>query len=135
MDDLDTPDELALRSLLLGVVHRSISHYAEARAFLLDVANHKVEANWISALALFELSVLRLKEAEAVDTAAGDTPATGLRSGQAKALWKEVLKEAEEMLDRACETLVSADLSSRIDTRISLLRNEIMLKQTQVLGE
>jgi hypothetical protein len=133
--DLDTPDELAIRSLLVGVVHRSISHFTEARAFLLDVAKHQVEAKWISALALFELAVLHLKEAEALDKTDADTPTTGPPSDQSKTLWKRILKEAGEMLDRASETSANADLSSRLDPRISLLRDEILLKQKRVFSE
>ena len=131
-DDLDTPDELAIRSLLVGVVHRSISHFAEARAFLLDVAKHQVEAKWISGLALFELAVLCLKEAEASDKTDADASPP---SDQSKALWKRVLKEAGEILDRAYEASANTDLSSRLDSRISLLRDEILLKQKRVFGE
>ncbi|KAF8498327.1 outer membrane protein Iml2/Tetratricopeptide repeat protein 39 [Gautieria morchelliformis] len=120
--DLDTPDELALRSLLLGVVHRSISHFREARAFLLDVAKHPVEAKWMNALALFELAVLHLKEAEASDKADADLPDTAAPSESSKALWNKALKEAEGMLDQASEASANTDL-------ISLLRDEIMLKQ------
>lgn len=132
--NLDTPDELAIRALLLGVVHRSISHFTEARAFLLDVAKRQVEAKWISALALFELAVLNLKEAEALDKFDADVPTTDPPSEQSKALWKKVLKEAGEMLDRASETSANADLSSRIDPRISFLRDEMLLKEKQVFG-
>ena len=135
MDDLDTPDELALRSLLMGVVHRSISHFAEARAFLLDVAKHQIEFKWVRALALFELAVLHLKETEASDKADAEAPDTEPPSDHSKALWKNGLKEAGEILDRASEASVNTDLSSRLDTRISLLRDEIMLKQKRVFGE
>jgi hypothetical protein len=127
--DLDTADELALRSLLLGVVHRSISHFREARAFLRDVAKHSVEARWMNALALFELAVVHLKEAEASDKADADLPGIAAPSEPSKALWNKALKEAEDMLDQASEASANTDLSERLDTRISLLRDEIMLKQ------
>ncbi|KAF8575789.1 hypothetical protein K439DRAFT_1419445 [Ramaria rubella] len=130
--DIDTPDELALRSLLLGVTHRSISHFSEARGFLMDVAKHQVEAKWISALALFELAVLHLKEAEALDKA--DTLQVDASPGaQSKTLWTTVLKEAERILNKASESSGNTDLSSRLDSRISLLRDEMELKRKQIL--
>lgn len=128
--DLDTADELALRSLLVGVVHRSLFHYHEARGFLLDATARQVEAKWIVALSFFELAVLRLKETDA--SAKADCPEPD--SSRLKALWKAGLKEAGQLLDRASESSANTDLSSRLDSRISLVRDEIALKRKLVLG-
>lgn len=67
--DLDSPDELALRSLLLGIVHRTVGAYAESKAFLLDAfskydGGEIKSSTWIGGVASFELSVTELKEAE-----------------------------------------------------------------------
>jgi len=132
--DLDTPDELALRSLLLGVVHRSISHFSESRDFLLDVGKHTVEGKWTQALALFELAVLKLKEMEASNKEVSTlvvTPVYGPKTGP----WTSVLDEASEVLHRASESAAGTDLSSRLDSRITMLRDEITLKRKIVLGQ
>ncbi|KAI0290652.1 hypothetical protein B0F90DRAFT_582157 [Multifurca ochricompacta] len=69
---LDTPDELALRALLLGIMHRAVGHPAEARGFLRDAhARHakipSTGSTWIGGVALFELAVLELREAQRSD--------------------------------------------------------------------
>jgi hypothetical protein len=122
---LDTPDELALRSLLLGVVHKSTSKFSESRRFLSDVAKHIVEAKWLQVIALFELAVLRLKETEAIDQ--NDKEALNI-------LWKSALDDAMEYLDQASKAVADADMSSRLDSRISMLRDEVMLKCSMVFG-
>jgi hypothetical protein len=94
--DLDTVDELAIRSLLLGIVHRTIADYAPARAFLLDA--HKKAADveistWVGGVSSFELAVLDLKEA--------DTKATNLEPDEAMKMWENVLQRSSETLDQA----------------------------------
>ncbi len=116
--DLDTADELALRSLLLGVAHRTAGAYTSSRAFLLDARNRQREievSTWIGGLASYELSVLELKEADASPGAE----------------WSQVLKRAEEHLDQAFTLAhgTDADMASRLDSRISMLRDEISLKR------
>ncbi len=69
---LDTPDELALRALLLGIMHRTTGHPSEARAFLRDAhARHaKIPSSgstWIGGVALFERAVLELREAQRLE--------------------------------------------------------------------
>lgn len=122
--DLDTPDELALRSLLLGITHRTAKHHAAARAFLEDaVARHPhVEVStWIGGVAYFELAVLDLREYDQT----GSIDPTG---------WTGVIKGANEKLDKALGLAGnSVDLSSRLDTRIAMLRDEMVVKK-EVLG-
>ncbi|KIK02787.1 hypothetical protein K443DRAFT_121801 [Laccaria amethystina LaAM-08-1] len=70
--DLDTHDELAVRSLLMGVNHRASRYFVPSRAFLEDAhARHAhVKINtWVGGVAVFELAVLDLKEVEARDRA------------------------------------------------------------------
>ena len=69
---LDTPDEHALRALLLGIMHRTTGHTSEARAFLRDA--HTLHAKipssgstWIGGVALFERAVLELSEAQRLE--------------------------------------------------------------------
>ncbi|KAJ3561115.1 hypothetical protein NP233_g10392 [Leucocoprinus birnbaumii] len=126
---LDTPDEFALRSLLLGVVHRTVKSYEPSRAFLLDAYEHqnKIEnSTWIGGVAMFELAVLDLKEAESAESATLQVP--GVKPGLEK--WRKALKDASANLDRAMQISPnSTDLSSRLDTRISMLRDEIAAKK------
>lgn len=128
--DLDTEDELALRSLLLGIVHRTVGSYAPSRAFLVDaiVRQPKIRVStWISGVATFELAVLDLKELEAADQEGGRDPKV---SEEAKQAWKTALNNAGDKLDKALSLSgKEIDLSSRLDTRIAMLRDEIALKK------
>jgi tetratricopeptide (TPR) repeat protein len=69
---LDTPDELALRALLLGITHRAAGYPAEARAFLRDAHARYAKipssgSTWIGGVALFELAVLELREVQRLE--------------------------------------------------------------------
>jgi hypothetical protein len=124
VDDLDNADELALRSLLLGIVHRTIGSYTAARSFLEDAHRRQAAikvSTWIGGLALFELAVLDLKECTAES---GDS-----------SRWETVLRGANEKLDWAFSlSSGNADLSGRLDSRIAMLRGEIATKRTMVGG-
>jgi ApbE superfamily uncharacterized protein (UPF0280 family) len=128
--DLDSPDELSLRSLLLGIVHRTAGEYISARAFLVDAHERQAElttSTWIGGMALFEMAVLELKEADAA-TALSASPS------EAKTTWTVALKNAGGNLDQALALAMSnnSDLSSRLDSRIAMLRDEIALKKEMV---
>jgi hypothetical protein len=119
--DLDTADELALRSLLLGLVHRTAGSFSASRAFLVDAHKRqpKIEAStWIGGVALFELAVLDLKECAS-------------EKGEDVGAWEKALASASEKLDRALALAnsVNAELSSRLDSRIAMLRDEIGTKR------
>ena len=78
---LDTPDEHALRALLLGITHRAAGHPAEARKFLRDAhARHaripSTGGTWIGGVALFELAVLELREAQRLEQHEGESEGT-----------------------------------------------------------
>jgi hypothetical protein len=75
---LDTPDEHALRSLLLGIMHRTTGHPSEARAFLHDAHtfHSKIPSSgstWIGGVALFERAVLELRDAQRLEDEDVDT--------------------------------------------------------------
>lgn len=129
-DRPDTPDELAIRSLLLGIVHRTLDDHLGSRAFLEDAVSRQPAikvSTWVGGVALFELAVLDLKEMEAKSKEAGgidvDTNA-----------WAGALKGAYEKLDKALGLATQqVDLSSRLDSRIAMLKDEIGLKR-EMLG-
>ncbi|KAJ7290503.1 hypothetical protein C8J57DRAFT_1276000 [Mycena rebaudengoi] len=141
--DLDTPDERALRALLLGIMHRTLRLYAPARA-LLEAARGAVGvkvSTWIAGVATFELAVLDLKEGEAQDQGAAGASADGGEKGKqesggvlGKAGWARVLAGADAKLDAALGMAGKSDidLSSRLDSRIALLRDEIAAKRGMV---
>lgn len=124
-DDLDTVDELAIRSLLLGIVHRTLAEYAASRAFLLDALKRapNVEiSSWVGGVSAFELAVLDLKEA--------DVKASDMKPEEAMTMWEGVLAGASEKLDQAyAMSTKQTDLSSRLDSRIVMLRDEISDKR------
>ncbi|KDR84675.1 hypothetical protein GALMADRAFT_56095 [Galerina marginata CBS 339.88] len=120
--DLDTPDELAVRALLLGINHRTLGQYEVARGFLNEsygYQNSVKVSTWVGAVAIFELAVLHLKEADAK-----------VRAN----MWIEALKNASEKLDIALGLATNAvDFSSRLDSRIAMLKDEIATKK-EMLG-
>jgi hypothetical protein len=195
---LDTPDEHALRALLLGIMHRTTGHPSEARAFLRDAHTRHAMipssgSTWIGGVALFELAVLELREAQRLENEDVDTllrasengsenekgsvrsgsSSSSLSDGEAGeravsvygttasggngekqngargtvdlrvhvgaalglgettgARWVKVLKEAGGLLDAALGLSGSeVDLSSRLESRIAMTRDEIALKR------
>ncbi|OCB87588.1 hypothetical protein A7U60_g5291 [Sanghuangporus baumii] len=131
--DLDHPDELAIRSLILGIVHRTLEDFTSARLFLIDAHNRYpeiVDSKWVGGVALFELAVLDLEELEFREKAA---KANGNSSDDLKADWSRVLKMASETLDRAMHISGgSVDLSSRLDSRVNMLKDEIAIKKEKL---
>lgn len=128
--DLDTPDELAIRSLLLGIVHRTIGDYATARSLLNDALKHGAHveiSTWVSAVAFFELAVLEMKEGEQ-NAAELETKSEKADSEEKKG-WGETFKVARAMLAAASGMCTrEMDLSSRLDSRIVMLKEEIKKK-------
>ncbi|KAJ6492103.1 hypothetical protein C8R45DRAFT_990405 [Mycena sanguinolenta] len=126
--DLDTPDEIALRALLLGIMHKTLRMYAPARALLESArsAQGVKVSTWIAGVAQFELAVTDLREADA----------GAAENGKAldNAAWGRLLSGAEAKLDAAQAIAAKSDidLSSRLDSRIALLRDEIGKKRVMV---
>jgi hypothetical protein len=196
---LDTPDELALRALLLGITHRAAGCAAEARGFLRDAHTRYAKipssgSTWIGGVALFELAVLELREAQRLESddvatrrsnasdkssvsssSSGDEGSSssgGAGAGEhekkvagvygtrrraaagvqgieelrvrvgalalgetTRTRWTRVLKEAGALLDAAVHLSGSeVDLSSRLESRIAMLRDEIALKREMLGG-
>jgi len=164
--DLDTPDELAVRSLLLGIFYRTLGDYAKSRRHLTE--SHAMHpqvkvSTWVGGLAMFEMATLDLKEMEMsctrndddddddkteiederfdkqnedVSPAAMGAPGLGLVGIRAtqKQDWELVLREAEKKLDTAITLSPrDVDLSSRLDSRISMLKEEIRKKREMIV--
>jgi hypothetical protein len=151
--DLDTPDELALRALLLGIHHRTLKAFDVARGFLVQAHGYHSElkvSTWIGGLAMFELAVLDLKEAEdrhskRVTVVRGiekeDGPMVNgggsyfqqMGDEEMSRVWIDVVKSARAKLDVALDLSTNVDLSSRLDSRIAILKDEITTK-LEILG-
>ena len=165
--DLDNPDELAIRALLLGINYRTMKEYEIARGFLNEAYEYHSlikTSTWVGCVTMFELAVLDLKEVEeavrvraaaassalssnglsplkvtiTVDTdlANGDAEPDRLQTARpysmegSKSIWVEALKSASQKLDTALGLATgSVDLSSRLDSRIAMLRDEIATKK------
>ncbi|KAH9852714.1 outer membrane protein Iml2/Tetratricopeptide repeat protein 39 [Lenzites betulinus] len=121
----DTADELAIRALLLGITHRTAGDFAGAHAFLADAQARQASiqvSTWVGGVAWFEHAVLDLKEMDA-------------RGAGSEAEWAPVLQGALAKLDKALELATQqVDLSSRLDSRIAMLKDEIALKKEMLSG-
>ncbi|CAE6412045.1 unnamed protein product [Rhizoctonia solani] len=116
--ELDTVDELVVRDLLLGILYRVAGDYVLSRKYLEAVAlkETEVEGKWTVQVAKFELAVLDLRQASREPNSARDK-------------WQAALKAATAHLDQAAaRSNANVDLSSRLDSRIVLLRDEIEVK-------
>ena len=138
--DLDTPDEEAIRSLILGTVHRTLGDFAASRAFLEDAVekNSQVKCStWVIGVALFELAVLDLKEVE-VEERAGKLTAQNTQdkvSSEGVKKWEQAIKGATAKLDKATSASgKDVDLSSRLESRIMMLKDEMALKREMLMN-
>ncbi|KAI6138112.1 outer membrane protein Iml2/Tetratricopeptide repeat protein 39 [Pisolithus tinctorius] len=132
--DLDTSDELAVRSLILGILHRTLGDYAGARKLLHDALKHyqDVDVNsWVGGMTHFELAVLDMKEGERRSVVmGGGNPVEGETVLE---VWKRAIKSARDSLAHAQALCArETDMLLRLDTRIVMLREEINVKMRQL---
>lgn len=133
--DLDTPDEEAIRSLVLGMVHRTLEDFSTSRAFFEDSVKKHSQikcSTWVGGVALFELAVLELKEVEVEERAGKLSSETNKDeiSREGAKRWEEAIKRATTNLDKAASISgKEVDLSSRLDSRIMMLKDEMTLKR------
>ncbi|KAG6334988.1 hypothetical protein ID866_4102 [Astraeus odoratus] len=136
--DLDTSDELAVRSLILGIVHRTLGDYVGSRNLLQDALKHArlAETNsWVNGMTYFELAVLDMKEGERMAASlARQSSGSSTGAENVPDTWRRAIKSAKEMIHHAhafCTREV--DLSSRLDSRIVMLQEEVETK-VKMLG-
>lgn len=93
-------------------------------------------STWVGGVALFELAVLALKQAQArtegvpgVDAAHADVSREE-REAERREVWVAAMQEAEGRLEKALALATQqVDLSSRLDSRIAMLKDEIAMKR------
>ena len=118
--DLDSPDEFALRDLLLGILHRGAGRVEESRAFLEATTKRPgVGSQWIINMAYFELAVLSLKVAQQGDQ--GVSEKEGIDALATQQRWRDAVVEAERHLSRAAYGAGGVDLGSRLESRIAFV--------------
>jgi hypothetical protein len=83
-------------------------------------------STWVGGLALFELAALDLTGMDALDQTKAEVASSEQEGGRT---WKGVLQRANRMLDEALYLSSDlVDLSSRLDSKISLFKGEIKRK-------
>jgi len=129
--DLDAQDEFAVRDLLLGITHRAAGAYDPARLFLEGALRNQsaLEGKWVVSMAYFELAVLDMREVQAAQDELGDDEA-GVKSLQSR--WQAAVAQATQHLDSAAAHLGDTELSSRLESRIAMLRDELALKMNMI---
>ncbi|KAG8972041.1 hypothetical protein FRC05_010454 [Tulasnella sp. 425] len=124
-NDLDTEDELQFRNLLLGITNRALGEFNDARRLLLLAASGKeteLTGTWMIPMAHFEVAVLAMLEVRVLER---ESPSdTSLKSK-----WTTAIDDAAKHLDEAAARLGETDLSSRLESRIAMLRDELHLKK------
>jgi hypothetical protein len=148
--DLDCPEELASRALLLGILYRTIGEYKTSRLFFEDALckSGQLPTSWIPGTTVFELANLDLVEAETVsNTSVPSTTQEGLSASQAlginkqaspsrpanRELWKKTLDSASGRLDQVASLAANSPaMASRIESRVSMLRDEIGYKRAEL---
>lgn len=128
IDDLDTHDEIAVRYLLLGILHRAIGELDLSRRYLDECVSYRGKATddtWAPAFAAYELAVLELNVGD--QKTLSETP-------NAKSIWKNAIEASEKHLALVAsgEFGPTYDLEGRQGTRCYLLKDEIQTKRTQV---
>ncbi|KAH6902081.1 mitochondrial outer membrane protein IML2 [Coprinopsis sp. MPI-PUGE-AT-0042] len=133
LEDLDNPEELAVRALLLGICHRTLEEFEPAMQFLHEARRHhaSVQVNtWVGGIAMFELAVLQLKQVEWREKTAKAEDDGPNDSVNWKAEWLEAIQRADVNLDEAASLSPNTvDLSGRLDSRVSMLRDEMASKK------
>jgi hypothetical protein len=120
LPDLELPDELCTRFVLLGLLHREIGYLDESREFFeAAVAVKSVETGLMTNTAYFELAVLVLKKADTNGMGNGDVP--GGIVGDIER-WNVALSDASRYLQMASQRMQDFDLGTRLDSRIGLVR-------------
>ncbi|KAG8934191.1 hypothetical protein FRC01_004524 [Tulasnella sp. 417] len=124
-DDLDTEYELQIRNLFIGIANRALGEFDSARRLLLSVTSGKGTdsvGTWMAPMAHFEAAVLEMLEVQALDK--DSSPDASLN-----AKWTTAIDAAGKHLDEAASHLGDTDLSSRLESRIAMLRDELNSKK------
>ena len=128
--DLDTDDELAVRDLLLGILHRAVGELEISKRYLDECVEYRHKINddtWAPAFAVYELALLQLNEC--------DSKVKGVENeDKIKQIWKSGLSNAEKLLDFAAsgEFGSTYDLEGRQMTRQLMLKDEILTKKMKL---
>ncbi|KAH8924821.1 hypothetical protein BT69DRAFT_1318643 [Atractiella rhizophila] len=117
-DELDTMEEIVLRSLLLGLAYLAMGELKEASAHLEDAAARGAETDEIyaAAYANYALALCTLRSADA-------------NPDQSKAAWDLAFTKAETFLEEIFKRQEHYNMKSRLESRVSMLRSEMSVKK------
>ncbi|GAA5895996.1 hypothetical protein JCM8208_007500 [Rhodotorula glutinis] len=129
--DLDTPAEILIRDLILGVLYAALAHYEPAAGHfatsthLLDgvLAASDAEVGdekWARAFAGWHRAVVELRIGDTAECA-----------GEGKAGWSKRAKRADEWL-AAVLALTGYDMQTRLESRVLMLRDEMAMRRTKL---
>ncbi|RXW20654.1 hypothetical protein EST38_g5215 [Candolleomyces aberdarensis] len=142
----------SLKSLLLGVCHKTLHSYDAAKKFLEDaVGYHEKGAlkvnTWVGGVAIFEWGVSEIREVEwrerqarkSSESSESKSASDGLDTPTAfveefwKTEWDQALTSASVKFDKAMSySPNTVDLSSRLDSRVSMIRDEVKAKRDKL---
>ncbi|GJN90579.1 hypothetical protein Rhopal_003591-T1 [Rhodotorula paludigena] len=137
-DELDTPSEVLIRDLLLGVLYASLSHSDPARlriaaafldAILAATPEQVGDEKWVPAFAGWHRAVVELKSGDLEMRERGVDE--GKKTEEAKKIWRDRFRRAETWLD-AVLALGEYDLKTRLESRVLMLRDEIATKKRRL---
>ncbi|GAA5996526.1 uncharacterized protein JCM10292_003030 [Rhodotorula paludigena] len=137
-DELDTPSEVLIRDLLLGVLYASLSHSDPAHlptaaafldAILAATPEQVGDEKWVPAFAGWHRAVVELKGGDLEMRERGVDE--GKKTEEAKKIWRDRFRRAEAWLD-AVLALGEYDLKTRLESRVLMLRDEIATKKRRL---
>ena len=130
--DLDTADERASRSLILGVLYGTKDEFDPARKYLQNSMEGETVwiKTWISPLAAYEQAILELREAELGNMRAkeGEQETTQKR----KERWRQAFLSATSYLDRCATLVAGTPLAGRMESKVDLTKEEITQRRSMM---
>jgi hypothetical protein len=153
LDDLDNPEELAVRALLLGICHKTLNSYEAAKEFLEEAVEYYekgvIKVNtWVGGVAMFEWGVAEIREVDwrerqarassessstSTSTSSSEPKSTPVDEERWKTEWDQALTSASAKFDKAMSySPNTVDLSSRLDSRVSMIRDEVRSKREKL---
>ncbi|GAA5935455.1 hypothetical protein JCM3775_006276 [Rhodotorula graminis] len=129
--DLDTPAEILIRDLILGVLYAALAHYEPAAGHF-ATATHLLDGvlaasdaelgdeKWARAFAGWHRAVVELRIGDTAECA-----------GEGKVGWSKRAKRADEWL-AAVLALPEFDMKTRLESRVLMLRDEIAMRKAKL---
>jgi len=125
-DDLDTLEEIVIRSLLLGTCYLALKQLKNAKHFLTEAATLAggTEDVFVAAYARYGLALVELKTADEADP----------KQKRKKTLWEPALVRAQAELEEVYKLNPEHyNMRSRLESRVGIVLEEIAAKRSALL--